>query len=444
MKRFDDEDLVAHYLHELAPQKASELESAMQTDPALAARYEAYTTMLRAYKANAATLVVDEAVMARNWKAMRPALAGARVGPSMLSRWRYPALAGAGLALAATAIFMSTRPHEGGRPTPAAAVQESGGPGLSATTTENALAGGVSMGAPSDDLAMAERRYAQERGRASRHFTHPLTAAPRDLPGDLPQALRLRTGLPLNTAYAAAPHFIPLASMSLPEPPTQSGYPDMFGPAGTAQTTASRRRSKSGHVRTGIHHEYPADLTFAMGGTLIGTREASGPGTEVRTLGATHAVTALAAFHQQLRPAVGYRIAVSYSRPDFQYALRDATTNSGQRDINGRMYELAATYVVQGPHHGALSTSVEAGGGMMALLPTLSSAETSYNLRGVAVVGVAAEVALTKHLGIHLGYRAQVFKGPDFQYSGTDKSIVGTTFFSNEPMAGIIYRFHPK
>jgi hypothetical protein len=108
------------------------------------------------------------------------------------------------------------------------------------------------------------------------------------------------------------------------------------------------------------------------------------------------------------------------------------------------VYELAATYVVQGPHRGGLSTSAEAGGGVMAVLPTVPDSETSYNLRGAAVVGVAAEVALSKHLGIHLGYRAQVFKGPDFQYSGTDKSIVGTTFLSNEPTVGITYRFHSK
>ena len=55
MKRFDDEDLVAHYLHELPPRKADVLERALQTDPTLAARYEAYATMLRAFKAGAAT-----------------------------------------------------------------------------------------------------------------------------------------------------------------------------------------------------------------------------------------------------------------------------------------------------------------------------------------------------------------------------------------------------
>jgi hypothetical protein len=439
MMRFDDNDLIAHYLHELPPLKASALERALQTDPALAARYEAYATMLHAFKAGGATMVFNDEVMARNWKALQPSLASSHIRPVRPFRWRYPALAGAGLALAATALFVATRPHSATSLNHASPSREQAGTALSTTTTPESIA----SGAPP---AMEDQRPAPERGRTARPFAHLLTSTPQNLPGDIPQTLRPRitSSLPLNTTDASVPHFIPLASMSSAALPAPIPNFITVVPTSLAQTASPKARSKSGHMRTHVPHDYPSDLTFAMGGTLIGTREVGGPGTEVHTLGATHAISALAAFHQQLRPAVGYRIAVSYTRPDFLYSLRDATTNSGQRDINGRIYELAATYVVQGPHRGNLSTSAEAGGGMMAILPTVQDdPDTSYNLRGAAVVGVSADIALTKHLGIHAAYRAQLFKGPDF-HDTVDRGIAGTTFVSNEPMVGITYRFHSK
>jgi opacity protein-like surface antigen len=192
-----------------------------------------------------------------------------------------------------------------------------------------------------------------------------------------------------------------------------------------------------------VHHEHPFDVTVAMGGTLIGTRT-SGSDTDSFTQGASHAVMAIGAFHQQIRPAVGYRIAVSYTRPGFQNSHKTAGISSGQFEVNSRIYELAATYVVQGPHRGGLSTSIEVGGGLMTFVPTLPNASISSNVRGAAVVGIAAEYALNKHVAIHAAYRGQVYKGPDFNYTGFNGPLGGVTLFSNEPMLGITYRFSHK
>ncbi len=181
-----------------------------------------------------------------------------------------------------------------------------------------------------------------------------------------------------------------------------------------------------------------------MGGTLIGTRQASSNGTDSYFQGATHAISAVAAFHQQLRPAVGYRVTASYTRPDFQYTLRTPTTTGSTIDIDGRVYELAATYVVQGPHHGRVSTSAEAGAGVMGILPTLPSTDTSDNVRFAAVYGVVAEVGVTKHLAVHLAYRGQAFKGPDFKYTGFFGPVSTAVLLSNEPTVGITYRFSHK
>jgi opacity protein-like surface antigen len=416
MKPFDDKDLIAYHLHELPPRRAHALRRALAQDPALAAEYDAYAAMLDSFK-QAPTFPMDEAVFARNWQAILPSLATHRMAPLRL-RWRLPALAGAGLAFAATAFFLTTRPSN---QTPTPAVSTTRQPGIAALRVPD------TQNSPSKEI--------HARIGTATPF-RPLVAHSHSESGRLIAPIRL------PAAPALVPHLIPLAPISplvLPEAPSTR---ITMEPESPSQTTTRPRSSRS--RRTSLHREHPFDLTFAMGGTLIGTRATGG--TDSSTQGATHAVIALAAFHQQLHPFVGYRVAVSYTRPDFQYSHQGTSTSGLNSDLNGRVYELATTYVVQGPHHGAVSTSVEAGAGMMAFLPTQQNyyTSTSNNLRAAAVVGVNAEYALTKHLAIHAAYRAQVFKGPDFNYSGPGAPATASTLFSNEPMLGITYRFHPK
>ncbi len=171
-----------------------------------------------------------------------------------------------------------------------------------------------------------------------------------------------------------------------------------------------------------------------MGGTLIGSSGAVTNSVN-RTRGATHAVIAMALFHQQFRPAAGYQLAFSYTRPEFSYSY------GSPGYINGRVYEAAATYVVQGPGRGRLSTSAEAGAGVMRFTPTIKEATTGDNTRVAGIFGVAANLMLSKHIGLRAAYRGQVFKGPDFQYSGISAPITTSTLLSNEPSLGITYRF---
>ncbi len=74
----------------------------------------------------------------------------------------------------------------------------------------------------------------------------------------------------------------------------------------------------------------------------------------------------------------------------------------------------------------------------MAFLPTEASTGTSYNVRGAALIGVAAEVSLTHQIAVHLPTELRPSKGPT---STTDYAgpVVVTTLFSNEPAVGITY-----
>lgn len=436
MKRFDDEELVAHYLHDLPPEEADTLERALQVDPALAARYQAYAAMLDGFKAGAATMVVDETVTERNWRALEAALPSPGVRPRKLSLWRYPLLAGAGLAFAATGLFFLARTHTVDHPRSVAPIRQADGTAPSVPDSADTPMRNLAVETPGGAQIWEEQHHIQARS----HVGTPLSSLPTEAPQTLPP--RRTASLPPGPAAPTVLHLIPLASASLPTllPPVDPNLPSF----GSPQTTNPKAQSRSGHSRMTIHSQHPADLTFAMGGSLIGTRDIGGSGTGSHTVGATHAVSALVSFHQQIKPALGYRVAISYSRPDFLYGYSNTGTSGFEGDINGRIYELAATYVVQGPHRGGLSTSVEAGGGFLAILPTQQSTETRSNLRAAGVVGVAADYPVSKHLGLHLAYRAQVYQSPDFNYTGAVVPVASATVLSNEPMVGITYRFHSK
>ena len=434
MKPFDDKDLIAYHLHELSPRRARALERALQTDPSLAAESEAYAATLRAFKG--AHLTVDEEVLARNWRALRPSLVAHHTRRIAPSRWHLPALAGGALAFAGTLVFITTHHRENVTPVHHAATPPRRSSMRQARDTAHSLP--ASESSLTSTVPIIEKRDSiQEHGRIARSFPLPITSGPQ---GSAPRKI---ADLPLATEAVTDPHFIPLASVPLPALPAMPLPLTTVELAATGQAADPKSLSKS-QRRISAHHEHPTDLTLSMGGTLIGTREVSSSGTESHSQGATHAVSAMAAFHQQLRPAVGYRIAVSYTRPDFHYGYRGTTTTGSAQNIDSSVYELAATYVVQGPHRGALSTSAEAGAGLMGFLPTPQRTDTSYNLRGAAVIGIAADVALTKHLAVHAAYRAQVFRGPDFNYNGVATPVVTTTLFSNEPTIGITYRFSHK
>lgn len=429
MKPFDDKDLIAYHLGELSPRRARALERALQRSPSLAAESEAFAATLRAFKGGE-QLRVGEEELARNWRALLPSLVAYKRGPVMRSRWRLPALAGAGVALASTLVFIGTHHHHATTFPRTSSMRQPGD-----TVRSNPLS-------ESSSIATAptmENRGPIQEWRKTVASSHP------PLPGGAGDSSHRRISyLSLATEPAAVPNLIPLASLSLPAPPAPPLPDSDMEAAAPVQTGARSSRWKSQRWRISVHHEHPADLTLAMGGTLVGTRQASNSGTVERSQGATHAVSAIAAWHQQMRPAVGYRITVSYTRPEFQYNSKAPGTTGSTVTINSRVYELAGTYVVQGPHHGALSTSAEAGAGLMGFLPTMASTDTSYNLRGAAVVGVAAEVAVTKHLAVHAAYRGQIFKGPDFKYTGVAAPVSTSTLFSNEPTVGITYRFSHK
>lgn len=427
MKAFTNDDLIAYHLHELKPRRARALEQALQTDPALAAEFEAFAVTLREFKADT-PLSMDEDILDRHWSLLRPSLLVHTAGSARRSWWRLSALTLGGLAFASTIWTVSVHHHAAPR-----------APSVSSNSKLETVPQRSSL---SQEGLTADLPWSMRSGRTGKHGQMRRVSPPPRIDQEKASDRRI-SYLTLAAAPTPVPQYIQLAPASpLELPPAPPVLLTMEVPEAFGRSQGKRSRSKRSHPSA--HLEHATDLTLSVGGTLIGTRQANNSGTEQRFQGATRAISALAAFHEQLRPLLGYRLTASYTRPEFQYTVRTSTSTGSTVSVNSRVYELAATYVVQGPHHGRLTTSAEAGAGFMGFLPTTASTETSYNLRGAAVVGVAAEVSLTKHVAMHVGYRGQAFKGPDFKYSAFTGPVATTTMFTNEPALGITYRFSQK
>ncbi len=444
--RIDQNDLIAFHLHELSSAEERAVRRVLDTHPGLLTESLAIAATLRAFPKHEASLPLDAAALDRQWLALRSALP-VYAAPSTLAqrslfsrtpfRWAVPALAAS--ALVAAALIVS-RHHN-----PPATVATSEGHSPNALTSSST--GSVASASP-DATNLAP---AAPRPRSINPLTNFLSVLnPTNTSGAFTDAARNETpaaGMPASivpfapTAPASStqPASTPSTSVTAVAPP-----PTSIGPG----------VSTGRHASPSIHHPHPADFTLAMFGNLPvsnSSSSTSGTGdsavTQTFSQTATNAVGALASFHQQFSPWVGYRITTTYSRPTFEAASGTSSANgkfsTGSFSVAQRIYEFSGTYNVQGPRYRRLSSYVEAGASLLAFYstsPYSTSSATVHSLHGAGVFGVGSELALNKHWALHAEYRVQLYKPPAF-YVNNNAPTPGNLTLSNNPIFGVTYRF---
>ena len=429
MRPFDENDLIAFHLQELAPRRRRALERALRTDASLAQESAAVAATLQAFQGHTA-FDLDRNLVERNWLTLEPLVMKAPPTPAPRFRWNNPFVFAGGVALGA---FMVAAYHHSADTVPLQ-IQPNHATGAAMPTFPRGLQPNTSFATPATGRPV-ERG---EKGliRRSIHPSRQLLFASAQSAQDAPTHAVAHTGMeagPVPSGPVDSPASAPAIAQAAPVATPSSG-----------ETTLASNQSATGSTKrygASAHRYRISDVTLAMGGTFIPTRDGAKVNNTQLAQGATHAVSALASFHQQFRPRIGYRVTASYTRPDFHYL--DST--SGQQEINGRIFELAGTYVVEGPHRGRLSTQAEAGVGVMAILATVDSPATSSNTRAAGIVGFSTEMTLTNRLALRAGYRGQVFEGPDFRAVKTVYPLaVSNILISHEPYVGITYRFQRK
>ena len=440
----DQDDLIAFHLHELSPPQERALRRVLHTHSGLRSESLAIASTLRAFPKLEPSLPLDSAALDRHWNTLRDSLpihvppATASRNPfarTLFTRWAFPTLAAS--ALAATALFLSL--HHNSHPAPStlaiatppplAAIPANAVPSSSPVPTFDSVPTDSSVSTisisrtpflnnstPQAAITIPSSPF-QAQPTPNPPITQPIPASPS------------AEASPANTRIATNQQSTSLTPT--PPPPVGPGQP----------RPASR-----------IHHSHITDVTFAAFANLTPTRSftsTTGTGASAVSIPYSQAASpsfgVLASFHQQFRPWLGYRITATHSAPSFEYTYSPTASGAAGIVVPENVFELSATYVVQGPHHRRLSTSAEAGAGVLDFHPTNPNVilGVSNSLRSTAVLGISAELALTKHLSLHAGYRALLYKSPP-AYLTYDVNIPtpGNLTLSNEPVLGVTYRFH--
>jgi hypothetical protein len=445
----DQDDLIAFHLRELQPPQDRAIHRAMKNNAYLQAESIAIASTLRAFPKQEPSLPLDAAALDRHWQALRnslpPHVPAATIAPrSFFTRWGFPALAAS--ALAATAIILALY-HSPRTTTPAIATNQSPSSANAAPPASNpnptsdfSTSTSYSTLAPSSNT---KRLHNVDPTALNPSANQPLTPFPTAV-----------TSVPSTQPSSDAPNSIHPSPETSPAPAiTASNEHPSPLPIPSPQTPSTMQLSRVRPPR--LHNPHSADITLAVLGNLtVGNSSTSG--TAAYTQSTTPAIGVLASFHQQLRPWLGYRITATHSEPTFRYAYQVPTayssapvTSTAGNTVYEHAYELAGTYVVQGPHRRRISTSAEAGAGLLAFLPpgtNIGNPPLINAYRPEAVAGVSAELALTRHISLHAGYRALLYKAPASYYGSSYGVAVpsdpGNLTLSSEPVLGLTYRFH--
>ena len=448
----DQDDLIAFHLHELSPSQERALHRVLRTNPTLQSESVAIATTLRAFPKHEAALPLDAAALDRHWHALRhslhihvpPPIAPRSLFPrSVLHRWALPALAGS--ALATTALLVALHHSRHTTPITVATTQSP-----TSTTAPISSATPSTIASTSDSTLTTSTQNPWVRSRFNSD-TNNQTSNPSLFSPSTPTQTALTTPNlhPTEPLTPTSPTQVSPATTTNPTTATTEGPTSQSTNPTSAISTSPTQLSK---LRPpSIHHPHTTDLTLAIFADLTAndsSSSTSGTGISLITKSssqtASPAVGALASFHQQFRPWLGYRATATYFHPTFEYtnitSTSSNTSSTGLGLVNTQVYELSGTYVAQGPHRRRLTTSVEAGASVLDFHPNPNQSQTT-SIRAAAVVGVGAEYALTRRFSLHAGYRALIYKAPAF----SDTDVIGTfastnTVFSSNPILGITYR----
>jgi hypothetical protein len=422
----DQDDLIAFHLRELPSSQERAVRRVLYTRPDLQAESIAIASTLRAFPKHEAALPVDAAALDRHWQSLRHSLPLHIPAPAapfslfrlQLQRWALPTAAAA--ILATTALVVAFRHNQSANPINIAST-------TAPTPSPSATASSSAFATSSNPYRAAASPISQQPLAMS---SSPLTTTP----------------TPQTTPATTAP--VPTLGASSSNAGTASSETPASSSSQAAESTSTLPAKARPSAR--IHHEHTTDITLAALGNLTPDRSftsADATTTAHYTQETTPSVGALASFHQQLRPWLGYRLTGSYSEPTFEYDYQAGAEGSEGNIVRQHAYEFSGTYVVQGPRHRRISTAAEVGAGLLALLPAdpdLTALPVGRSLLPEGVFGVSAEFALTRHLAFHAGYRALLYKAPVAYptYGTTVPSAPNNLTLSNQPVVGLTYRFH--
>ncbi|MGA8940255.1 MAG: hypothetical protein WB439_13920 [Acidobacteriaceae bacterium] len=429
----EQDDLIAFHLNELPHQQVRAVHRALQSNPALQAESMAIAATLHAFPKHEPALPLDAAALNRMWRTLQPSLpiyTAPPVVPSSLfarmsPRWAFPAIAGS--ALVATALLVAVHHSRHTQPPTLATIST---PSSTTPTPAPAPSTASHPELPSSVSPNEFNLRPQPTNHAWPPSSAPLETATATPP---PQPFPAQSPTPLTpTTPSIAPSGTAPTKSATPPPPSPTQTQPTAETLAQASTQSPIHRGRS-RWRSPFHNSPANELTLGIFGDLAIASRATltdGTGTSAITQSVSQSpgatVGALASFRQQFSPFRGYSLTGAY-----------VSLSSGSKGL--QIYEVAGTYVVQGPRLRRLTTSAEAGAALVA-----TTYDNSHTFHPAAVIGIGSELALSRHWGLRAEYRAQFYKSPALFSTiaplGISVSSSNNTFDSNA-IVGVTYLF---
>jgi hypothetical protein len=415
----DQDDIIAFHLHELTPPQERAFHRALRTNPALQAESLAVAATLNALprheplpsSLNAATTTN------RIWNSLRPSLipyVPVAATPFAflklpVARWAIPTLAASTL-IAITALLVVSRHLHNSASTTATIAAPPGN--IFVPSAQQLPPPTTAPPGSRNSYSMAQRHVRSDTSALIQTAsTNPVVPAQPTIRSVVPPQSPASSTVPPSNLFAQLDPVPP----ALRQPPGKSDKP-LRAPRSHRSASNELTFSIFGDVAVTSR----ATLTYSSGASAASQSVSQSPGATVG---------ALASFRQQFGPSRGYRLTGTY-----------VSQSSGSKSLQN--YEIAGTYVLQGPHHGRLTTSAEAGAALVA-----TTYDNSRTYHPAAVLGVGSEVAFSRHWGLRAEYRAQFYKSPAVFSAiaplGISVSSSNNTFDS-DAIVGVTYLFGHK
>jgi opacity protein-like surface antigen len=439
----DQDDLIAFHLRELPRAQERALHRAMKHNPYLQAESIAIASTLRAFPKQEPSLPLDAAALDRHWQTLRTSLAPhiptAAAPRRLFLPWSLPLFAT--VAIAAALLLLSHEYHQ--QPQPA----------LTATATPpsaevRALVPSKTFANSTDphsaSTAFSITRAANSNLHADTPIATPINAAPPAIAAFTPP----ETSQPTPNPSAAQPFTTTPAPTTLASAaplPAASPIPQAdHSPAAITSFAPTRARAPRSFYHTGDR----TDIALSLEGFFANS--ASPGNSNFYRQNPAASAGGLVEFRHIAKPLLGWEATYSFHRADQVYdeliETGGGVTSCGSTTcpiptyaVSANQQKFTADWVASG-HVRSFRPFVLLGAALILTQPVSGQSNTATATEAAFDYGAGLDARLTRHLGLRLQYRGDLYKAPGIVPPNNTSPATGF-MHSSEPAIGVFYSF---
>ena len=443
----DQDDLIAFHLHELSSPQERAVHRVLHTNPSLQAESFAIASTLRAFPKHEPALPLDAAALDRHWQALRDSLPvhiPAAAPRRLFLPWSIPILATSAIA---AALFLVSHYHHQPVQPPIVAADKTPSASVSthppSTTSGNSIAPFSSSTHSAITFASNAEFPPRQSNPSAINNPHPIPFAP------------IQPGASLSSPSIASSEPIPSTTTQLAATPTtlSSAIPPAPAPSSSSlppsdQSAATANSSNSPHGRPSHGISDRTDLALSLEGSFASS--ATPGNSNFYRQNPAASAGGLVEFRHIAKPLLGWEVSYSFHRANQVYD--ELIETAGGVTSCATIACPVPTYAVAAYQHKFTADWVASaqlrsfrpfvllGPGLLLTQPVSGQNNTATATEAAFDYGAGVDARLTRHLGLRLQYRGDLYRAPSIVPPNNTSPHTGMVH-SSEPALGINYNF---